>query len=675
MKIADFRITTKIILSNVPALCLLLVLAAATWLSIAHTQDKADLSARASVLCESILQRELDHLEWAQKVGSAIIEGRSKELDVQMDDAKCGFGVWFHGEGRREAERLFPGIRASLEALDGPHKALHRSAGEISALLVEGKTEQARETYVKKTLPGLEQVKRGLSGVLDAVRADNERLRQEAAAEFSHMKLTVAAVTAASFILSLLAVLFFSRSITRPVHSLVELASCVAKGQLDCAFALDQKDEIGELSESLRVMVGVMRDQLAFSRGVLNGLTVPCSVFSREDETVFTNRRMLDLIELSGKPEDYYGQKSGQYIWGDASKETLSTKALREKRLFTAEREVTTRKGNARYVSVSSAPFFSERGELLGTLSVWVDMTEIMRQQRLTEEQNEKILRLAGELGEVAQAVGGASEQLSAQVEQSNRGAREQAGRVGETMAAMDEMNATVLEVAKNASKAAETSEAAKSKAEIGAEVVGRAVTVIGKAQEQAAALKEDMAALGGQAEGIGRIMDVISDIADQTNLLALNAAIEAARAGEAGRGFAVVADEVRKLAEKTMTATQEVGQAIRGIQEGAKLNIGNVEKAVESIAEATRLANESGAALREIVSLADASADQVRSIATASEEQSATSEEINRSVEEINVIAKETAQAMEEAGQAVLELSRQALAVSGLAQGMGAHG
>ena len=168
------------------------------------------------------------------------------------------------------------------------------------------------------------------------------------------------------------------------------------------------------------------------------------------------------------------------------------------------------------------------------------------------------------------------------------------------------------------------------------------------------------MDALGQQAEGIGQIMGVIADIADQTNLLALNAAIEAARAGDAGRGFAVVADEVRKLAEKTMTATQEVGQAVRGIQEGTKKNIQNVDSAGEAIEKAATLSVSSGESLDKIMELVNLVNDQVQSIATASEEQSAASEEINRAVEQVASISAETAQAMEHASQAVADLAQQ---------------
>jgi methyl-accepting chemotaxis protein len=179
------------------------------------------------------------------------------------------------------------------------------------------------------------------------------------------------------------------------------------------------------------------------------------------------------------------------------------------------------------------------------------------------------------------------------------------------------------------------------------------------------------MTTLGQQAQGIGQIMNVISDIADQTNLLALNAAIEAARAGDAGRGFAVVADEVRKLAEKTMAATKEVGDAISGIQDGTRKNILNVEQTVGKIDDATVLATKSGESLSEIVVLVDMATDQVRSIAAASEEQSAASEEINRSIEDISRISTETSGAMHQSSQAVVELANQSRVLGGLIEEM----
>ncbi|KAF5083259.1 Methyl-accepting chemotaxis protein (MCP) signaling domain protein [anaerobic digester metagenome] len=287
----------------------------------------------------------------------------------------------------------------------------------------------------------------------------------------------------------------------------------------------------------------------------------------------------------------------------------------------------------------------------------------------------EGMLQAARQLESVVGIVNTASEQLSAQIEQSSRGADEQSSRVRETATAMEEMNATVLEVARNAQQAADASSQTKQKAIEGSNIVSDAVKGIETVRNQSLAIKEDMNALGKQAEGIGQVMNVIADIADQTNLLALNAAIEAARAGDAGRGFAVVADEVRKLAEKTMSATQEVGQAIRDIQEGTRKNIANVDKSATSIESATTLSVKSGDSLQQILTLVEHVNDQVQSIATASEEQSAASEEINQSVEQVATISAETAQAMEQASRAVSELLEQSQVLQRLISEMKAQG
>jgi methyl-accepting chemotaxis protein len=276
------------------------------------------------------------------------------------------------------------------------------------------------------------------------------------------------------------------------------------------------------------------------------------------------------------------------------------------------------------------------------------------------QAKTEGMMQAAVQLEQVVQVVGTASKDLSSQIRQSSKGTEVQSQRVAETATAMEEMNATVLEVAKSAAQASDSSNEARQKALEGAGVVAEVVAGISSVQTVSLVMKDDMLVLGKQADGIGTIMNVISDIADQTNLLALNAAIEAARAGDAGRGFAVVADEVRKLAEKTMVATQEVGQAISGIQQGTTKNLQNVERAVGSIEQATSLANKSGEALQEIVRLVEVSSDQVRSIATASEQQSAASEEINHSIEEINRISSETAGSMAQSSRSVADLSTQ---------------
>ena len=296
-------------------------------------------------------------------------------------------------------------------------------------------------------------------------------------------------------------------------------------------------------------------------------------------------------------------------------------------------------------------------------------MTQAEAASREAQSKTEAMLVAADKLEQVGGVVSSASTELSAQIEQSDRGAAESAQRLSEAATAMNEMNATVQEVAKNAGSASTASAETKQKAEAGAQVVEKAVHSIEQVHQMSLELKKDMTQLNEHAQDITRIMGVISDIADQTNLLALNAAIEAARAGEAGRGFAVVADEVRKLAEKTMASTNDVGNAIKAIQESTAKSMTGVDQAVERIGEANELASRSGQALEEIVATVEVTADQVNAIATASEEQSAASEEINQSIVQVNDMSRQTAEAMAEAAKAVSDLAAQAQGLTDLIQ------
>ena len=279
------------------------------------------------------------------------------------------------------------------------------------------------------------------------------------------------------------------------------------------------------------------------------------------------------------------------------------------------------------------------------------------------------MLAAADKLEAMGNVLSSASTQLSAQIEQADKGAAESAQRLSEAAAAINEMDATVQDVARNAGAAESASGETREKAEAGAGIVEKAVRSIEEVHRMSITIKDDMAQLSEHAQAITQIMNVISDIADQTNLLALNAAIEAARAGEAGRGFAVVADEVRKLAEKTMASTNDVSSAIKAIQESTAKSMEAVDGAVNQIGQATGLANDSGRALQEIVATVESTADQVHAIAAASEEQSATSQEINQSIILVNDRARETAVVMTEAATAVEELASQAQGLTRLIQ------
>ena len=267
---------------------------------------------------------------------------------------------------------------------------------------------------------------------------------------------------------------------------------------------------------------------------------------------------------------------------------------------------------------------------------------------------------VAERLTDVARASEDVGRELTARIEHSNAGAQEQAQRVAEATSAMEQMNLAVTDIAGNAAASSKGAQETRDAATAGVTVVEQVMKSIQKVQDDSMELKSVMTALDRRAQDITRIMNVISDIADQTNLLALNAAIEAARAGEAGRGFAVVADEVRKLAEKTMASTSDVSSAITSIQESSAKSITQVERSVENINKTKELGSRAKATLSEILNMAAESADKIQAIAAASEEQSATSEGISRTVGQINIIATETASNMADASHTVAELERQ---------------
>ncbi|NDV21965.1 methyl-accepting chemotaxis protein [Desulfovibrio sp. JC022] len=329
----------------------------------------------------------------------------------------------------------------------------------------------------------------------------------------------------------------------------------------------------------------------------------------------------------------------------------------------------------------------------INTMTTTLDenLTDIKRKEAESAEQARVAQKMAAEADEARKEAEGAKREgmlaaankletvlnsivkISRDVEKSTNeimnGSEFQKERIAETATAMEEMNATVLEVAKNATETNEDTEQTRDKASEGQSVVQGTIESMVGIQDQTNELERLMDQLNTQSIEIGTVMGVINDIADQTNLLALNAAIEAARAGDAGRGFAVVADEVRKLAEKTIGATDEVDKSISSIQGLAKQNIEGMRTAVEAIGGATDHSRSSGEVLSEIVTLASNAAGQVQSIATAAEEQSATSDEINRSIAEIDSMTEDNARNSMLAAEAATDLSREVDALVALVE------
>ena len=268
---------------------------------------------------------------------------------------------------------------------------------------------------------------------------------------------------------------------------------------------------------------------------------------------------------------------------------------------------------------------------------------------------------------DISAGIATASNQLNLTSEQIALGAEEVASQAGTVASASQEMSSTSVEIARNCTVAAEASRLSIDAANAGAAVVQQTILGMSVIAERVRQTSRTIEALGSRSEEIGNIIGTIEDIADQTNLLALNAAIEAARAGEQGRGFAVVADEVRALAERTTRATREIGVMIKAIQSETQEAVKAMEEGVHEVGKGAVSSQESGEALDNILARIGEVSTQISQIATAAEEQTATTNEVTMNVQQINQVVSKTARGAEETASAAALLAGQSQALKSL--------
>lgn len=255
--------------------------------------------------------------------------------------------------------------------------------------------------------------------------------------------------------------------------------------------------------------------------------------------------------------------------------------------------------------------------------------------------------------------IANAAEELSAVTEQTSAGANSQKVETGQVATAMHEMAATVQEVARNADQASHAATDADDEARVGDRVVGEAISQIERLAVEVHRSTEAMTLLQQENQKIGSVMDVIKSVAEQTNLLALNAAIEAARAGEAGRGFAVVADEVRGLAQRTQKSTEEIEGLVARLQSGTQQVASTMLGSQGLTGSSVELARKAGVSLGNITRTVSTIQAMNQQIAAAAEQQSAVAEEISRSILNVRDVSEQTAAASEQTAASCIELAR----------------
>ncbi len=284
------------------------------------------------------------------------------------------------------------------------------------------------------------------------------------------------------------------------------------------------------------------------------------------------------------------------------------------------------------------------RGE--GDLTKLINVTSNDEFGQLADEINslvEKIRRIISQIAQTSEQVSASAVELQANSAQMAAGAEEVAAQAVTVATAGEEMSATSGDIAQNCQMASEGSQQASAAAVSGVQVVDETIKVMNSIAERVMSSAKAVESLGSRSDQIGQIVGTIEDIADQTNLLALNAAIEAARAGEQGRGFAVVADEVRALAERTTRATREIGEMIKAIQQETKGAVIAMEEGVSEVAKGSEKATDSGRALEQILQQINDVNMQIHQVATAAEEQTATTSEISSNMHQITEVVDKT--------------------------------
>lgn len=279
----------------------------------------------------------------------------------------------------------------------------------------------------------------------------------------------------------------------------------------------------------------------------------------------------------------------------------------------------------------------------------------------LADEINSLVDKIRGIISQIAhtsEQVSSSAVELQSNAEQMATGAEEVAAQAETVATAGEEMSATSGDIAQNCQMASEGSQQASAAAVSGARVVDETITVMNSIAERVRSSAKAVESLGSRSDQIGEIVGTIEDIADQTNLLALNAAIEAARAGEQGRGFAVVADEVRALAERTTRATREIGEMIKAIQQETKGAVIAMEEGVSEVAKGSEKAADSGKALEQILQQINDVNSQIHQVATAAEQQTATTSEISHNMQQITQVVAETSRGAQDSASAANRLS-----------------
>jgi methyl-accepting chemotaxis protein len=457
-------------------------------------------------------------------------------------------------------------------------------------------------------------------------------------------------------IISILFGMYISKIINDPISRLTEIAYKLSLGDVNVSVDAKTDDDLGNLERSLGVILdNIKRHATAAEKIAYGDINFELKAGSEKDILSKSLIKVIDMIRNLVVESALLNQTA---ITGK-----LTTRGNEEK--FQGKyREIIA--GFNETLESFVKPI-NESGKVLETIANGDLTVRINGEYKgdfaiIKNSINglvDSFHQALSEVSIVVQATANASNEISSGAEEMAAGAQEQSSQTAEVASAVEEMTKTILETSKNSMTASDAAKNSGIIAKEGGRVVNETILGMNHVAEVVKKSALTVQALGKSSDQIGEIIQVIDDIADQTNLLALNAAIEAARAGEQGRGFAVVADEVRKLAERTTKATKEIAVMIKQIQKETEGAVISMEEGTIEVEKGKELANNAGQALNEIIESADDVMSLSTQVAAASEEQSATAEHISKNLDSINNVTQQSEAGIQQIARSSEDLNR----------------